>query len=238
MSSQADVDWVSILGRQSIAVGYHLRDFIANTLVSNLPTSTYAILTDTSIARLYLDQIVNALTEELKAQGKTTTRVISYAVKPGEESKSRATKAEVEDYLFSQGCTRDTVLIAFGGGVVGDLGGFVAATFMRGIKVVQVPTTLLGMVDSAVGGKVGRTRLKKYSANLSPKTAIDVPHGKNLVGAFYQPEYIFADVSLLETLPEREFVNGMAEVIKVCDCVLQLRSILTMAHTDCCHLGC
>lgn len=148
-----DVDWVSILGKESIAVGYHLRDFIASTLVKTLPSSTYVILTDTSIARLYLDQLVNALNAELKKQAKST-RVISYAVRPGEESKSRATKAEVEDYLFSQGCTRDTVLIALGGGVIGDLGGFVAATFMRGIKVVQVPTTLLGMVDSAVGGKV------------------------------------------------------------------------------------
>jgi len=148
-----DVDWVSILGKESIAVGYHLRDLIASTLVKTLPSSTYVILTDTSIAKLYLDQLVQALHAELNKQGKNT-RVISYAVRPGEESKSRATKAEVEDYLFSQGCTRDTVLIALGGGVIGDLGGFVAATFMRGIKVVQVPTTLLGMVDSAVGGKV------------------------------------------------------------------------------------
>lgn len=151
----ADVDWVSILGKKSIAIGYHLRDFIAETLVANLPTSAYVILTDTSIAKLYLEQLSEALNAELQKQGKaSSTRVISYAVKPGEESKSRATKAEVEDYLFSQGCTRDTVLLAFGGGVIGDLGGFVASTFMRGIKVVQVPTTLLGMVDSAVGGKV------------------------------------------------------------------------------------
>ena len=90
------------------------------------------------------------------------------------------------------------MIIAMGGGVIGDMIGYVAATFMRGVKFIQVPTTLLAMVDSAVGGK----------------TAIDTPHGKNLIGAFWQPERIFVDLRVLETLPEREFVNGMAEVIK------------------------
>jgi len=100
---------------------------------------------------------------------------------------------------LSQGCTRDTVIIALGGGVIGDMIGFVAATYMRGIKFVQVPTTLLAMVDSSIGGK----------------TAIDTPAGKNLVGAFWQPERIYIDLQFLETLPKREFINGMAEVVKV-----------------------
>lgn len=100
---------------------------------------------------------------------------------------------------MSQGCTRDTVIIALGGGVIGDMIGFVAATYMRGIKFVQVPTTLLAMVDSSIGGK----------------TAIDTPAGKNLVGAFWQPERIYIDLQFLETLPKREFINGMAEVVKV-----------------------
>ena len=88
--------------------------------------------------------------------------------------------------------------MAVGGGVIGDMIGFVAATFMRGVRVVQVPTTLLAMVDSSVGGK----------------TAIDTPLGKNFIGAFHQPEYVFCDVSFLETLPARQFINGMAEVVK------------------------
>lgn len=90
------------------------------------------------------------------------------------------------------------MIIAMGGGVIGDMIGYVAATFMRGVRFVQVPTTLLAMVDSSIGGK----------------TAIDTPHGKNLIGAFWQPERIFVDLRVLQTLPEREFVNGMAEVIK------------------------
>ena len=96
-------------------------------------------------------------------------------------------------------CGRDTVVIALGGGVIGDLVGFVAATYMRGIKFVQVPTTLLAMVDSSIGGK----------------TAIDTGLGKNLIGAIWQPQKIYLDMEFLNTLPEREFTNGMAEVIKV-----------------------
>ena len=93
---------------------------------------------------------------------------------------------------------RDTVIIALGGGVIGDMIGYVAATYMRGIKFVNVPTTLLAMVDSSIGGK----------------TAIDVPAGKNLVGAFWQPERIYIDLQFLESLPKREVINGMAEVVK------------------------
>jgi pentafunctional AROM polypeptide len=100
--------------------------------------------------------------------------------------------------MLSQGCTRDTIILALGGGVIGDMIGYVAATFMRGVKFCQIPTTLLAMVDSSVGGK----------------TAIDSPLGKNLIGAFWQPERVFIDVKFLETLPEREFINGMAEVVK------------------------
>lgn len=119
--------------------------------------------------------------------------------------------------MLDNKCTRDTVILAFGGGVIGDLAGFVAATLwvayfgskrvvlildldsMRGAKFIQIPTTLLAMVDSSVGGK----------------TAIDTPHGKNLIGAFWQPSYIFVDLAFLTTLPTREVSNGMAEVVKV-----------------------
>lgn len=100
--------------------------------------------------------------------------------------------------MLSQQCTRDTVIVALGGGVIGDMIGYVAATFMRGVRFVQVPTTLLAMVDSSIGGK----------------TAIDTPMGKNLIGAFWQPLRIYIDLAFLETLPAREFINGMAEVVK------------------------
>ena len=96
-------------------------------------------------------------------------------------------------------CDVKTVIIALGGGVIGDMIGFVAATFKRGVKFVQVPTTLLAMVDSSIGGK----------------TAIDTEAGKNLIGAFWQPSRIYIDLSFLNTLPTREFINGLAEVIKV-----------------------
>eukprot|EP00122_Pirum_gemmata_P011410 Pgem_evm1s10569 len=97
--------------------------------------------------------------------------------------------------MLSQGCSRDTVVIAFGGGVVGDLTGYVAATYMRGVRFIQLPTSLLAMVDSSVGGKTG----------------IDTPSGKNLVGAFHQPVRIYIDVLFLKTLPQRQLSNGMAE---------------------------
>jgi pentafunctional AROM polypeptide len=140
--------------------------------------------------------------------------LLTYSVSPGESSKTRDTKALLEDWMLYNECTRDTVLIAMGGGVIGDMIGFVAATFMRGVRYVQLPTTLLAMVDSSVGGK----------------TAVDTPLGKNLVGAFYQPERVYIDLAFLETLPEREFINGMAEVIKVSP----FRPSLTV---DCGNLG-
>lgn len=134
----------------------------------------------------------------LQTEHSIEARLLTYKIPPGETSKSRETKAEIEDWLLSQKCARDTVVIALGGGVIGDMIGFVAASFMRGVRFVQVPTTLLSMVDSSIGGK----------------TAIDTPHGKNLIGAFWQPERIYIDLRFLQTLPPREFINGMAEVIK------------------------
>ena len=190
---------VSILGKENIIVDYGLwGDFVAEDLLSSLPSSTYAIITDTNIGPLY-GAIFKERFEQQLSRSKLDSRLLLYEIAPGENSKSRATKAAVEDWLLSQGCTRDTVLIALGGGVIGDMIGFVAATYMRGVRFVQVPTTLLAMVDSSIGGK----------------TAIDTPHGKNLVGSFWQPERIYIDPKFLETLPKREIINGMAEVIKV-----------------------
>ncbi|HEX2173476.1 MAG TPA: 3-dehydroquinate synthase [Dehalococcoidia bacterium] len=121
-----------------------------------------------------------------------------HLIPPGEASKSLAAATEVYRWLADQRFERRDAIVALGGGVVGDLAGFVAATYLRGVAFVQVPTTLLAMVDSSIGGK----------------TAVNLPHGKNLVGAFYQPRLVLSDVSLLQSLPARELASGWAEVIK------------------------
>ncbi|KAH9960636.1 aromatic amino acid family biosynthesis-like protein [Russula dissimulans] len=194
---ETDIYKVSILSKDSIRCGFHLIPYIARTVLQTLPASTYVLITDTNIAHLHIDAFQKAFDEEFSHSGKRS-RFLTHAIPPGETSKSREGKAAIEDFLLLNKCTRDTVILALGGGVIGDLVGFVAATFMRGVRFVQIPTTLLAMVDSSVGGK----------------TAIDTPHGKNLIGAFWQPEYIFIDAAFLETLPAREFSNGMAEVVK------------------------
>ncbi|KAF3933283.1 hypothetical protein ABW20_dc0109877 [Dactylellina cionopaga] len=198
MSAHEDITKIPILGNDSIIVGYGLlASYIAKDVVSSLKSSTYVIITDTNLAPLYLSQLQESFEKEVSGSS-DGARLLHYQISPGEQSKSRGTKADVEDWLLAQGCTRDTVILALGGGVIGDMIGFVAATFMRGVRFCQIPTTLLAMVDSSIGGK----------------TAIDTPLGKNLVGSFWQPERIFIDLAVLETLPEREFINGMAEVIK------------------------
>ncbi|KAK7539165.1 EPSP synthase-domain-containing protein [Phyllosticta citricarpa] len=189
---------VPILGKDSIIVDYGLwNDYVAKDLLSNIPSSTYVLVTDTNIGSLYIPSFEQSFKAHA-AQISPDARLLTHIIPPGETSKSRSTKAAVEDWMLRQGCTRDTVMIALGGGVIGDMIGFVAATYMRGVRFVQVPSTLLAMVDSSIGGK----------------TAIDTPAGKNLVGAFWQPERIYIDLQFLETLPRREVINGMAEVIK------------------------
>ncbi|KAF9424149.1 3-dehydroquinate dehydratase (3-dehydroquinase) [Podila epigama] len=193
---------VSILGQESIILGFHIFDYLLRDTLSNFKASTYVVVTDTNLQKLYLDRFITSFrrisAELAAATSSPEPRLLTYVIPPGEQSKSRAVKGEIEDYFLAEGCTRDTLVFAMGGGVIGDLVGFVAATFMRGIPFVQVPTTLLAMVDSSIGGK----------------TAIDTPLAKNPIGAFWQPKRIFIDLATLETLPEREFVNGMAEVIK------------------------
>ncbi|KAI9274239.1 EPSP synthase-domain-containing protein [Sporodiniella umbellata] len=192
-----DVIKVSILGSESIVAGFHLTEYLLRDVLENLPASNYVLITDSNLAKVYLDTYTSTfedLTKSLSKPPRFFTRVLP----PGELTKSRQVKANIEDWLLSNTVTRDTVFLALGGGVIGDLVGYVAATFMRGVPFVQIPTTLLAMVDSSIGGK----------------TAIDVPAGKNLIGAFWQPKRIFIDVNFLSTLPEREFSNGMAELIK------------------------
>ncbi|KAI8872287.1 Pentafunctional AroM protein [Ramicandelaber brevisporus] len=197
---------ISILGEESIVVGFGLTSALWTDLVANLKCSTFVVVTDTNIARLYLDSHRDAFNTAIQQQqqqqqqrvSSAPSKFLSYVVPSGEPSKSRATKSDIEDFMLENGCTRDTCVVALGGGVIGDLAGFVAATFMRGVPFVQIPTTLLAMVDSSIGGK----------------TAVDTPHAKNPIGAFWQPKRIFIDLATLRTLPAREFANGMAEVIK------------------------
>ncbi|EDK47592.1 pentafunctional AROM polypeptide [Lodderomyces elongisporus NRRL YB-4239] len=192
------IEKVSILGKESIHVGYGIQSHIVEETIKCLASSTYVIISDTNMSKTpTYEKLQDSFQKELAKQ-RPQSRLLTYLIPPGENHKNRETKAEVEDFLLQQGCTRDTVILAVGGGVIGDMIGFVAATFMRGVRVVQVPTTLLSMVDSSVGGK----------------TAIDTELGKNFIGAFHQPEFVFCDVSFLQTLPKRQLINGMAEVVK------------------------
>ncbi|KAL4751010.1 Shikimate dehydrogenase [Aspergillus terricola var. indicus] len=191
---------ISILGRESIIADFGLwRNYVAKDLISDCSSTTYVLVTDTNIGSIYTPSFQEAF-QNAAAAITPSPRLLIYNAPPGEVSKSRQTKADIEDWMLGQNppCGRDTVVIALGGGVIGDLTGFVASTYMRGVRYVQVPTTLLAMVDSSIGGK----------------TAIDTPLGKNLIGAIWQPTKIYIDLEFLETLPVREFINGMAEVIK------------------------
>lgn len=149
------------------------------------------IITDGNVESLYGRKIEN----NLKKENFVVKKII---IKPGEKSKSFITLQEVCEKILEFGLTRGDLIIAFGGGVVGDLGGFAASVLLRGIPFIQIPTTLLAQIDSSVGGKV----------------AINSKNGKNLIGSFYQPEAVFIDPDLLNTLSERVFNDGMAEVIK------------------------
>lgn len=190
---------INILGADSIVVDHGIwQSFVASDLLGNISSSTYVLITDTNLRDRYVPTFEASFQEAAARLGNTESRLLTYTIPPGETSKGRETKAEIEDWLLSQQCTRDTVIVALGGGVIGDMIGYVAATFMRGVRFVQVPTTLLAMVDSSIGGK----------------TAIDTPMGKNLIGAFWQPKRIYIDLAFLETLPVREFINGLAEVVK------------------------
>lgn len=160
-------------------------------LQSRVKGQRVVIVTNTVVAPLYLDN----LTKQLNVIGKQTEAII---LPDGEEYKNWENLMLVFDGLLAKKCDRKTTLLALGGGVIGDMTGFAASAYMRGIPFVQIPTTLLAQVDSSVGGKTG----------------INHPLGKNMIGAFYQPQAVIADVSTLNTLPDRELSAGLAEVIK------------------------
>jgi len=224
---------IPVIGDSTVHVGRGLLDCIASEVLAHkaIKASKFVIVTDENVWPLYGQRLVDAFLEEgfklaeclVPPPSKTGTfcapfamgcscgnndcievdgsdkMLLTYKVPHGEGSKSRKVKDAIEDYMIMHRCNRDTCMLALGGGVVGDLVGYVAATYMRGVPFVQIPTSSTAMIDSSVGGK----------------TAINVPGGKNLIGAFHQPVLVYADMDLLATLGRRELVEGIAEAIKM-----------------------
>jgi 3-dehydroquinate synthase len=182
------------LGTRSydILIGRGLIAHLGEELARRLPNTRTVIVTDETVARLHLAPLHAAL----RAKGIDQATV---TIPAGEESKSFATLTKVVDGILASRAERNDVVVAFGGGVVGDLAGFASAITRRGMRFIQVPTTLLAQVDSSVGGKTG----------------INSPRGKNLVGAFHQPSLVLADTGLLDSLPPRVFNAGYAEIAKI-----------------------
>jgi 3-dehydroquinate synthase len=174
-----------------VVIGEGLIDEAGARIASLLKRARTAVVADATVADLHGARLAASL-----ASAGVEAEFVR--IPPGEASKSFAMLAELSDRLLALGLERGDLILAFGGGVIGDLAGFAAAIYKRGIDFVQIPTTLLAQVDSSVGGK----------------TAIDTPRGKNLIGAFHQPRLVLADLSLLSTLPARELRAGYAEVIK------------------------
>ena len=173
-----------------ICIGRGLLDD-PSLILPHLKTPRVAVITNDVVGPLYLDRVSGALTG-------AGVRVHAVVLPDGEANKDWPTLNLIFDALLAERCERSTTVIALGGGVVGDMAGFAASTYQRGVPFIQIPTTLLAQVDSSVGGK----------------TAINHPLGKNMIGAFYQPKLVLADVATLDTLPDRELKAGLAEVIK------------------------
>src|SRR5208283_5665334 len=161
----------------------------AKDVHQRFPKSKKFIITDSNVGPLYGRALVRALHQPPQHL---------LVVTAGEKSKTRRTKEQLENKLLELHADRGSYIIALGGGMIGDLAGFVAATLFRGISLIQIPTSLLAQIDSSIGGKV----------------AVDHPLGKNLLGAFYHPRQVYVDVASLKSLPDREFRSGLAEVVK------------------------
>lgn len=174
-----------------IEIGRDLLHKIGQDVLALKGKCSVCIISDDTVYSLYGEQVLKSLKD-------AGFNVCVYTFPHGEKSKNLNTFAEIHGYLASQNLKRTDLIIALGGGVCGDMAGFVASTYMRGIDFIQVPTTLLAMIDSSVGGK----------------TAVDLPNGKNLVGSFYQPIKVIIDLKTLDTLPCQEYKNGMGEGIK------------------------
>lgn len=174
-----------------VRIGRGLLDDCGRQIAERVHCASAAVVADDTVYALYGERVCASL----EAAG---VRTVCYVFPHGEKSKNLLEYAKILNFLAENRVTRADALIALGGGVTGDLGGFAAATYLRGIPFVQLPTTLLAAVDSSVGGK----------------TAVDLPAGKNLAGAFYQPELVLCDLDTLDSLPREIFLDGCAEVIK------------------------
>jgi shikimate kinase/3-dehydroquinate synthase len=195
LSAFSDKDIVCMVETRTqsypIFVGYGLLDKLGEKMKKAALSGTATVISDENVSSIYGSKVAGIL----KDAGFV---VNSFVVPPGEETKSMDYAIKIYDFLVKHRAERDDIIIALGGGMVGDLAGFVAATFLRGMPWVQVPTSLVAMVDASIGGKVG----------------VNHPEGKNLIGAFYQPNLVLADPQTLTTLPKRELTSGWAEVIK------------------------
>jgi len=174
-----------------ILIGRDLVDTVGGELAARLPGARMAIVTDETVAEHHLHRLTQSLDD-------ADIEYVAVVVPPGEGSKSFPAFETVVEALLEARIERNDAVLAFGGGVIGDLAGFAAGTVLRGIRFVQLPTTLLSQVDSSIGGKTG----------------INTAHGKNLVGVFHQPSFVLSDSGILDSLPEREFNAGYAEVAK------------------------
>ena len=174
-----------------VTIGRGLLDTVGRQAAGQWKGRSAAVVSDSTVAPLYLNRVKDSLE-------RAGFRVHSFVFPAGEDQKNGGTYLKLLEFLAARRLTRADGLIALGGGVVGDLAGFAAATFLRGIGFLQLPTTLLAAVDSSVGGK----------------TAIDLTNGKNLAGSFYQPQAVLCDLDTLDTLPAEVFADGCAEVIK------------------------
>ena len=190
-------------GHYPVYVGAGALNSLTALVRAHLPGRAVALITDSTVGRLY-EEWESGATGRWRADAAPLAEqdphnwATRLSLPPGEATKTRASWMELSDLLFEHGLGRDGGLLALGGGVVGDLAGFVAATFMRGIPYVQVPTTMVAMLDASVGGKTG----------------VDTPRGKNLIGAFHPPAAVVADPVTLRTLGERDYIGGLSEAIK------------------------
>ncbi len=171
---------------------------LGEDIFDNIPGYLQKLKTNKQLAVISVPPVSELYYERLQEQLITDFDVIHFDVPDGEQSKSAAVVTQLYDWLLENKIERNASILALGGGVVGDLAGFVAATYLRGVNMIHIPTSLLAQVDSSIGGKVG----------------INHSVGKNLIGAFYQPRAIFTDISVLQTLPVEEYICGLGEVVK------------------------
>lgn len=197
--------------KYTIHIGKGLMDRAGSIIREAAGGKKAAVITDTNVDSIYSHKLIDSLTE-------SGYETVKYVIPAGEENKNLQTLSYILSFMAENHFSRKDIAVALGGGVVGDITGFTAAVYMRGIRYIQVPTTVLAAVDSSVGGK----------------TAVDLPEGKNLAGAFYQPDAVICDTDVFATLPERDYNSGFAEVIKYA--MIDDSSIFDMLDYDIEHI--